>query len=319
MRRRSVADRRVTRLVGQFLKAGVLAEDQFLRTDDGTPQGGIISPLLANIVLSAIEERYERWTCQRQTHGGHQKDGMGPRGVHALMIAQPVPVRSYLCATRMTLWFWSQVRRRMPSRKRPRWQKTFAGRPGSSCRRKKTKVTSMTDGFEFLGFRFGTHWDKRYGFGPRIQIPKAKASDLRRKVKRLTGRGTSSSLGNKLQEIIPILRGWANYYRHCAYAGRVFTSLEWFIGKRIWRWLRKKRPKASERDLWAACQPSSRRTTRRLWREGSIEQHLLAWTPVCRFRLAWMGKPDLRHVFRRAGCVTKDACPVRREAVRNQP
>ena len=63
--RARVADHRVTRLVRQFLKAGVLAEDQFLRTDDGTPQGGIVSPLLANIALGAIEERYERWTYQR--------------------------------------------------------------------------------------------------------------------------------------------------------------------------------------------------------------------------------------------------------------
>ncbi|NGO55934.1 group II intron reverse transcriptase/maturase, partial [Mesorhizobium camelthorni] len=47
--RQRIADRRVTRLVGQFLKAGVLSEEQFLRTEVGTPQGGIISPLLANI------------------------------------------------------------------------------------------------------------------------------------------------------------------------------------------------------------------------------------------------------------------------------
>ncbi|MER9714449.1 hypothetical protein NKJ13_30365 [Mesorhizobium sp. M0174] len=60
---------------------------------------------------------------------------------------------------------------------------------------------------------------------------------------------------------------------------------------RIWRWLRKKRPKARERDSWED-QPSSRRTMRRLWREGPIEQHLLAWTPTCRFRLAWMETPD---------------------------
>jgi group II intron reverse transcriptase/maturase len=58
--RSRVADKKVVGLVKLFLKAGVLAEDQFLRTDDGTPQGGIISPLLSNIVLSAIEERYER-------------------------------------------------------------------------------------------------------------------------------------------------------------------------------------------------------------------------------------------------------------------
>ncbi|WP_267902488.1 hypothetical protein [Sinorhizobium meliloti] len=61
-----IGDRRVVRLVGLFLKAGVLTEDQFLRTDAGTPQGAIISPLLANIALSAIEERYERWTYHRK-------------------------------------------------------------------------------------------------------------------------------------------------------------------------------------------------------------------------------------------------------------
>lgn len=59
--RKRVADQRVVRLVGQFLKAGVLAEDQFFRTEAGTPQGGIISPLLANIALGAIEEKYKRW------------------------------------------------------------------------------------------------------------------------------------------------------------------------------------------------------------------------------------------------------------------
>lgn len=63
--RARVADRKTVRLVKQFLKAGVLSEDSFLRTEAGTPQGGIISPLLANIALSAIEERYERWVEHR--------------------------------------------------------------------------------------------------------------------------------------------------------------------------------------------------------------------------------------------------------------
>jgi len=288
--RTRVADRRVTRLVGQFLKAGVLAEDQFLRTDDGTPQGGIISPLLANIALSAIEERYERWTCQRQ--GRHQKDGMV--AARRARINDRTAGRCAFLPVRYADDFVILVSgtKEDALAEKAALAEYLRRTTGLELSSEKTKVTSMTDGFEFLGFRFGMHWDKRYGFGPRVQIPKAKASDLRRKVKRLTGRDTSSSLGNKLQEINPILRGWANYYRHCAYAGRVFTSLDWFIGKRIWCWLRRKRPKASERDLWAACQPSSRRTTRRLWREGPTEQHLLAWTPVCRFRLAWMGKPD---------------------------
>jgi len=115
-------------------------------------------------------------------------------------------------------------------------------------------------------------WDKRYGYGPRVEIPKAKAADLRRKVKLLTGSSTTQvSLGKKLQEINPILRGWANYYRYCTFAGRVYSSLDWYISGRLWRWLRKKRPKASAGDILGAYQPSSRRRTRRLWREGSTE------------------------------------------------
>ena len=50
--RRRVGDAKLERLVLAFLKAGVLSEEQFLRSDSGTPQGGILSPLLANIALS---------------------------------------------------------------------------------------------------------------------------------------------------------------------------------------------------------------------------------------------------------------------------
>src|SRR6478609_8986932 len=70
--RQRVVDGKMIRLVGRFLKAGVLAEDQFLRTDNGTPQGGIVSPLLSNIALSAIEERYERWVYHRSKIRGRR-------------------------------------------------------------------------------------------------------------------------------------------------------------------------------------------------------------------------------------------------------
>lgn len=59
--RSRVTDGKVTRLIAQFLRAGVLADGFVLPTDEGTPQGGVISLLLANIALGIIEERYERW------------------------------------------------------------------------------------------------------------------------------------------------------------------------------------------------------------------------------------------------------------------
>ncbi len=64
--RTRIGDGKVTRLIAQFLKAGVLSDGFLLPTDKGTPQGGVISPLLANIALGVIEERYERWTHHRR-------------------------------------------------------------------------------------------------------------------------------------------------------------------------------------------------------------------------------------------------------------
>lgn len=64
--RRRVTDPKVNRLIVAFLKSGVLSEGQILRTETGSPQGGILSPLLANIALSVIEERYQRHSWPRQ-------------------------------------------------------------------------------------------------------------------------------------------------------------------------------------------------------------------------------------------------------------
>jgi RNA-directed DNA polymerase len=65
--RRRVSDSKAGRLIVDFLKAGILSREQFSRSEAGTPQGGILSPLLANIALSVIEERYERHVWPRRT------------------------------------------------------------------------------------------------------------------------------------------------------------------------------------------------------------------------------------------------------------
>jgi hypothetical protein len=75
------ADRKVNRLILLFLKAGVLAEDRFIRTDAGSPQGGNLSPLLANVALGVIEEKYERWVHQRESKGDGKKAAMQARAV----------------------------------------------------------------------------------------------------------------------------------------------------------------------------------------------------------------------------------------------
>ena len=291
--RARIGDRRVTRLIGQFLKAGVLSEEQFLRTEAGTPQGGIISPILANIALSAIEERYQQWIYHRPKPEANRKsDGM----VAAAQARNKdrAAGRCVFLPVRYADDFVILVSGTQADALAERLAlATYLHRTtGLELSPEKTKITAMTTGFDFLGFQFGMHWDKRIGFGSRVEIPKAKAADLRRKVKELTRGTTSRSLGDMLQELNPILRGWANYYRYCVGASRVFTNLDWYVGDRIRRWLHRKRPNSGAREIWTAYQPSTRRPTRRLWRDGEVEQYQLAWTPVGRFRLAWMRTPD---------------------------
>jgi len=254
----------------------------------------VISPLLSNIVLSAIEERYERWVDHRtKLYSCRTKDGIA-----AARSARSSDRKAGRCVFLPVRYADDFILLVSGTKEDALAEKSALAdylreNTGLELSQEKTKVTALTDGFEFLGFRFGAHWNKCYGFGTRVEVPKAKAADLRQRIKQLTRRNTTLvSLGEKLKEINPILRGWANYYRYCAYAGDVYTSLDWYIGDRIWHWLRYKRPKASAHEILASRRPSQLRRTRNVWQEGTMEQFLLSLTPVCRYRLAWIGKPN---------------------------
>ena len=291
--RQRIADRKVTRLVLQFLKAGVLSEEQFLRTDAGTPQGGVISPILANIVLSAIEERYERWVCHRtKTQARRTCNGvaaaLGARSTDR-SAGRPVffPVR--YADDFVVLVSGS---REAALAEKAALADQLRETTGLELAPDKTKITALTDGFEFLGHRGRYKWDRRFGYSPRVEIPKAKAADLRYKVKQLTSRSTIGwSLGQLLRKLNPILRGWGNFYRHCTGAGKVMASLDWYVSDRIWRWRRKKLPKARLSMIAKARRPSRQRPTCRVWQEDGHEQYQMAWLPVRRYQRGWMTTP----------------------------
>lgn len=290
--RKRVTDRRIVRLIEQFLKAGVLAEEQFFRTEAGTPQGGIISPLLANIALSAIEERYKRWVHPDRTGKSSRQSILAAASGRRMWdrkagLCVCFPVR--YADDFVVLVSGTQEEAIAEKSALATYLRETTGLELSP---EKTKITAMTDGLEFLGFHFVMQWDKRYGHCARVLVPKTKSRDLRHKVKECTGRDSArGTLGDKLQELNPLLRGWANYFRFCFGASRVFTSLDWYIGDRLWRWQRKVRPHANASAIGQSRQRSRRRPGVRLWRDGPIEQYMLAWTPVSRFRLAWMGTP----------------------------
>jgi RNA-directed DNA polymerase len=284
--RRRCADRKVNRLLLMFLKAGVLSEDQFIRTDAGTPQGGILSPLLANVALSVIEEKYERWVYWSQSKGNGKMAAWNARA-RDRKAGRPVffPIRYADDFVVLVSGTYDDALREKEAL--AQYLKNTARLDLSS---EKTHITAMGKGFEFLGHKVRMKWDNRYGFSPRTEIPKRKALDIRYRIKLMTTRTTTGwPLAKLLRKMNPILRGWGNFYRFCTGAKTILYDLDWYVGDRIWRWMTKKYPKAGARQLLR-----SRRRVRgqRIWCEGKEEQFLMGRLTVERYDLKWVRRPD---------------------------
>lgn len=243
--RRRVADRRVARVVRAFLKAGILAEGALVPTKAGTPQGGVLSPLLANITLSAIEERYGRFVAQRRTRFGepYARPGDAIRKYRHYERKAGRPVF-------------------LPIRYADDFVVFVAGTEEQACAEKedlaafladelkltlspeKTRVTDVTEGFVFLGHRIRLRWDDRWGYWPRLEIPKERIKDLRYRIKQLTTLGRQHlSLQEVIDRLNPLLLGWGRFYQHCYGAKAVFAGIDHYVWDRLRRWLRKKFPK----------------------------------------------------------------------------
>src|SRR5258706_12311057 len=127
---------------------------------------------------------------------------------------------------------------------------------------------------------------------PRIEIPNAKRPDFRYAVKQVTNWSTTTwSLSHVLQKLNPILRGWGNYFRFCTGAGQLFTSHDFRLGNRIWRWLMKKHGRLSRKRTALRRLPSRLHPIRRASREERTEQFLLSSLPGQPFRPASMRQP----------------------------
>lgn len=284
--RRASGDRKTNRVILAFLKAGVLAEDQFLRTEEGTPQGGIISPLLANIALGVIEERYARWV--------YQKDRKPTAAWYARIsdrkAGRPVfyPVRYADDFVVLVSGTYEDALREVQALER--YLKETARLELS---REKTRITPLTTGFEFLGHRVRIKWDDRYGWTPRIEIPKNKFLDVRYRVKQWTTRGRTSCtlewlLAKSTQSCadgrISIVTALGQSASSVPSTGTSGTGSSDGCAKKY--------PKAGVREIMSRFVGSSRRPGSRVWREGRQEQFLTKSITVQRFKRGWMRPPD---------------------------
>jgi RNA-directed DNA polymerase len=309
--RRRVGDAKLTRLVLAFLKAGALSEAQFLRTESGTPQGGILSPLLANVALSVIEERYERhaWprgTATRLSHVGRPSTlRTEPKAIarradenrandkrRGRVVFMPIRYADDFIVL-VARHGDRQENRACAEQEKASLARELDAKLGLALSEEKTLVTPVTSTMRFLGHHLRVRRHPRRGCHlPQAVIPKEQSKRLRRTIKGILRRSTCrETLENRLRLINPVLRGWANFYRHAWGAKRVFVANDHYVWWTIYRWLRKKHPNTRMREIYAQYGWRKPRGRMIRWRDGETRRFMQSATRVRGFRLAWQKPP----------------------------
>ena len=224
-----IGDKRILGWVKSFLRAGILTEQGLNReTTTGTPQGGILSPLLANIALSVLDEHFTaHWAA------------LGPDWQRAKHRRAGRPAMRIVRYADDFVVLISGVREDAEAL----WDEVGAvlAPMGLRLSEEKTRVCHVDEGFDFLGWHIQRRpWRGRTGKKAVYTYPSKKAlASVVDKVRSLTRRANHRTFADLLRRLNPVLRGWCNYFRH-GVSSRTFSYLDHFAFWRIFGWLRKR-------------------------------------------------------------------------------
>ncbi|MFP3965213.1 group II intron reverse transcriptase/maturase [Actinomadura fulvescens] len=224
--RMRVKDKRVLALVKAFLKAGIMTElGERNETSSGTPQGGVLSPLLANIALSVLDDfAAEHWETAMATRRDRER-----RRQHGLGTWRLVRYADdFVIMVHGTRKHVEQLRGQVSEVLAPM---------GLVLSPAKTRIVHLADGFDFLGFRIV--WRRKRGtdkWHVYTFIADKPVASLKRKIKALTQRLSHLDYKVALIQINRVLRGWANYFKH-AVAKHTLQRLHTFVWWRVIRWV----------------------------------------------------------------------------------
>jgi len=210
--RRRISDRRILKLIRGWLKAGVMDEGVYIPSDDtGTPQGGVISPLLSNIYLHSFDKMFQ--------------------------IAK-IPGTLVRFADDLVIVLWrngEQVLEKV---------RAMLRRLGLELHPDKTRIVRAVDGFDFLGVHFRLRPvrkpNPKVRFSCRIWPSDRSVMRIKQKIKEKIGRRYGMSLEEMIKELNPVLRGWNNYHTTVQPERKRFLKLNSYVRERFRIFLRRK-------------------------------------------------------------------------------
>ena len=221
--KRRISDRRVIKLCRQWLQAGVIENGKYYPTEKGSLQGGVISPLLANIYLHVLDSYWEN----------HKELGVIVRYADDAVI---------VCRTRKDAELAFEHLKRMMTKLK------------LTLNPQKTKIVDMNkESFDFLGFRYQKFGKTKCGRKLPYMMPSKKAmKKVKDAIRIITCRKSAyEGLEQKVEKLNPLIRGWRNYFQHGNSTKR-FKQLDEYVWMKLWRrvYYRRKQKKYREHVLY---------------------------------------------------------------------
>ena len=259
-------------LVGGWLRAGVVDRGRFTPTERGSPQGGVISPVLMNVALHGMEQAAGVRYLTTGANAGTAVTG------------SPVVIRyaDDLLAFCLSRQQAEQVKARLAVWLAPR---------GLAFNEDKTRVVHLDDGVDFLGFTI-----RRYRGKLLITPSKAAVKRIRARLsaEMRALRGANAQL--VLIRLNPIIRGWSAYYRHMV-SSRTFNELDNHVWRLTYKWAKFRHPHKAKRWIIARYFGAFNRSRRDRWVFGDRETGAylvkFVWTKIVRHVLVKGGaSPD---------------------------
>lgn len=297
-------------LIKQWLKAGFIEiskrEEVWNPTEAGTPQGGIISPLLANIALHGMEKALNIKYTKNNSISDRSKRAMVRYADDFVVFCKTQEDAEQVIKD---LQEWMQVR-------------------GLSLSSEKTRIVHISEGFDFLGFHIKQYprTTTKSGLKPLIKPSKKSVQKLKGKVREIWLACKGKPIKVILEKLNPIITGWANYFR-AQVSKETFKDLDYWMYIREQRWVKYSHPRKP--DKWREAKYWGRLNLDRhdnwVFGDKQTGRYLLkfSWFPIQRHTLVELyaspDDPKLREYWlKRNKTKVKDQSPGRQKIAGRQ-
>ncbi|MGL5575326.1 MAG: group II intron reverse transcriptase/maturase [Sarcina sp.] len=213
-----------SKILNQFLKAGFIYESVFHDATDGTPQGGIISPILANMTLDGIDELLDKkyWSNSK----GSISVKYNKHKVNFIRYADDFII------TADTEEIAKEIKEEI---------KSFLNVRGLELSDEKTLITKVEDGFDFLGWNFRTYKGKLL-----IKPSKKSIQNICKNTRNLIAKNKATTQEDLIKKLNPIIRGWGNYHQG-AVSKDIYSDVDNAIHQALWNWANRRHGKQSKK------------------------------------------------------------------------